>query len=441
MRLLQWRIPVSGPFKLFVFILTASLLLLTGCAQNSSVSLDDDPDDTTVKKVFSGKVLKKSNRTRTISLEVVTPRGPAVLTIGFTDTTRGIDHAVQDKMVIITANGPKDNLLATVVKPDLSGFTAGVAEIKVKKIKNMISDDDDFMLIDSRPSAAYAAGHLVGAVSLPSCTMRQNLNRLPEKKSRLLVFYCGSTDCSMSTRASAEAARAGYTNIRVMKGGVEAWTAAGYRIVATDDFALKSSTVLIDLRAGRYDAVDRIAGSVSIPFAEFAGRIDKISIKAPVVVYSNNIQESLTALSLLRNAGFKHVAMVDGNFQGWKRRKKPTTSGAVNSTINWQRKLSKGEVSPATFTRAVNTAGHAVILDVRTSAETAAGSFRNARLIPLNDLAQRMSELPRSKNIYVYSATGARAAMAQRLLIENGLAASFVVGNVLCSGGTCKIRY
>ncbi len=432
---------MAGTFKLFFLIFSAFPLVISGCAQNHSVNLDNDPDGTTLKKVYSGKVLKKSNRTQTISLQVINGQGPTTVNISFTGQTRGIDHAVKGKMVNIIAKKTQDKLLATSIKPDLSGFVAGVAEIKVRKVKKLIKDGDDFILFDSRPAAAYAAGHLPGAMPLPACTMKQNLNLLPEKKGLLLVFYCGGQDCSMSTRASTEAARAGYKNIRVMKDGVAGWTTAGYRIIATDSFVQKSSTVLIDLRASRYNTVEKIGGSVSIPFAELPGRIDGISIKAPIVVYSNNIQETLTALSLFRNAGFKRVAMVDGNFQGWKRRKNETTSGSVVGTINWQRKLGKGEISPAGFNKAQKAPGSAVILDVRTSEETAAGKFRNARLIPLNDLAQRMAELPKNKKICVYSATGARAKMAQRQLVENGFNASFVVGDVRCSGGTCTIRY
>ena len=432
---------MPGPIKFLIFFLSAFVLVFTGCAQNQRVNLDEDQDNATVKKVFSGKVLKKSNRTRTISLEVVNGPGRATVLIVFTDKTRGIDHAVHGKMVIITAKKTQGSLLATSIKPDLSGFVAGVAEIKVKKVHKLINDDDDFVLIDSRPAAAYAAGHLPGAVSIPECSMKQNVNLLPEKKSRLLIFYCGGEFCSMSTHASAEAARVGYTNIKVLKEGVPGWTSAGYPIVATDDFVRKSSTVLIDLRAGRYNAVEKIAGSVSIPFAELGRRVKDISIKAPIVVYSSNIQESLAALSLLKNGGFKRVAMVDGNFQGWKRRKNATTSGNVVTTVNWQRKLGKNEVSPAAFTRAVNTADGVVLLDVRTSEETAAGKFRNAHLIPLNDLARRTAELPKNKTIYVYSATGARAEMAQRQLAANGFNASFIVGDVHCSGGHCKIRY
>lgn len=432
---------MAGTLKRFFFIFPVFLFVLSGCAQNNDVTLNDASDQAPLKKIFSGKVLKKSNRTNLIDLEIRNGEGPGTVSITFTDQTRGIDHAVKGNQVIITAKGTQGSLLAISIQPDLGGFMPGVSAIKVKSVKKLIDNGDDYILIDSRPAAAYAAGHLPTAISMPSCSMKEHLNLLPEKKTTLLIFYCQGVPCAMGTRASATAAQAGYKNIRVMNDGVDGWTAAGYRTVATDSFVKNNNPVIIDLRASRYNAIERIGEAVSIPFADLPGRIGGISIKAPIVVYSNNIQESLAALSLFRNAGFKRVAMVDGNFQGWKQRNNATTSGTVISTINWQRKLDKGEISPAEFTKALKNSGSAVILDVRTSEETAAGKFRNARLIPLNDLAQRMAELPKNKPIYVYSATGARAKMAQRQLVENGYNASFVIGDVSCSGGACTIRY
>ena len=245
----------------------------------------------------------------------------------------------------------------------------------------------------------------------------------------------------MSRMASATAARAGYTNIKVMTDGIEGWTEAGFPTFAVDTFILRGDLVLIDLRSAQKDTVERIPGSVSIPSATLKDRLKDISKKAPIVVYSDNIRETYAALAEFRTADFTQVSMVQGNFQGWKKRKNPVTSGPVVTKISWKRILGKGEVSRVAFTSAMNGKIDVLILDVRTSNEAAAGKLRRAKLIPIHELYDRREELPKDKKIYVYSGTGARADMASRQLKENGFDAYFLVADVSCQDGKCTIEY
>lgn len=60
------------------------------------------------------------------------------------------------------------------------------------------------------------------------------------------------------------------------------------------------------------------------------------------------------------------------------------------------------------------------VLDVRTPAEFAAGHVPNAANVPHDQLAARLSEVPRDKDIVVYCRSGRRAAIAQDLLLASG---------------------
>ena len=416
-------------------------LLTFGCAQNQGVGQQGIPAETTSKKVYKGKVTGKSNRTKTIAIEVIVDGSAKTIEVNFDDRTRGIDHAVKGKQVAVTFTMIHGKPYATSVKPELTKFAAGVSEITVKNVKKLIDNKKEFLLVDSRPERQYAGSHLPTAISIPACTMKEQIDMLPEGKNELLVFYCGGPTCGMSSRASAVAAQAGYKNIKVMLAGESGWAMAGYPTYADDDFVTRGDIVLIDLRAARNDTVERIPRSISIPFATLDERIDDISIKAPIVVYSDNIQESLAALTEFRTAGFSRVSMVAGNFKGWKKRNNPVTSGPIVTKISWKRKPGKGEVSPVAFQKAMNGKIDAVILDVRTSTEVAAGKLKRAKHIPLNELSDRSGELPANKKIYIYSATGARADMACNQLKESGYEAYFLVADVNCQGGTCEIEY
>ena len=67
-------------------------------------------------------------------------------------------------------------------------------------------------------------------------------------------------------------------------------------------------------------------------------------------------------------------------------------------------------------------AADAVVVDVRTKGEFASGAYPKARNIPLDALADRLSELPKDKRIVVYCASGARASQAARILTGAGFA-------------------
>ncbi len=432
---------MTGKRAFFFYLCITSILIVSGCVQSQNTGLLDEPGASTSKKVYRGKVVDKSSKTETLSIKVGNGDNTRIIRVYFDDSTRGMENIVPDKQVVVTCKVDRGHITATSVKAEISGFVSGVEKISSTKVEKFISDGEEFILIDARPYSQYQQNHLPTAVSIPACGMNKKISLLPEKKEQPLVFYCGGTTCGMSTAAAAIAARAGYTNIRVLLAGVEGWAEKGYPTYADDRFVGKGNRILIDLRSADKNKRERIAGSVSIPLTALSARIGIISKKAPVVVYSDNKRDSLAALAEFRKAGFDNVSMVEGNIQGWKKRNNPVSSGPVMSEIKWTREKRRGEVSPAAFKKALNQKANAVILDVRTSEETTAGRLNGAKLVPLNELYERIKELPRDRAIYIYSATGARAEMAARLLKRKGYNAYFLVADISCQGGTCKMTF
>lgn len=74
------------------------------------------------------------------------------------------------------------------------------------------------------------------------------------------------------------------------------------------------------------------------------------------------------------------------------------------------------------------------LLDVRPERDFAAGAIEGAVNIPLEDLRERLHELPKEKEIVVYCTVGLTSYLATRLLIQNG----FKVSNL--SGGWRTIK-
>ncbi len=226
-----------------------------------------------------------------------------------------------------------------------------------------------------------------------------------------------------------------------MLAGEPAWVKAGYPTYASSGFVRKGNIILIDLRSAEKSAQARIPRSVSVPFATLDDKIDDIPMKAPVVLYSDNADESFDAARKLRKEGFKKVSLVYGDLGRWLKADSNPESGPVVTEIKWERKLGKGEVTVADFEKAVSgAASDAVVLDVRTSDETKSGKYNNSMAIPLDELAKRSGELPKDKKIYIHCSTGARAEMASKELQKNGFNSFFLVADVECEASECEIE-
>jgi rhodanese-related sulfurtransferase len=64
--------------------------------------------------------------------------------------------------------------------------------------------------------------------------------------------------------------------------------------------------------------------------------------------------------------------------------------------------------------------GGAVIIDVRTPAEYAAGHLKNSTNIPLNTLGAQLAKLKKDRAIITCCASGMRSASARTMLKSNG---------------------
>ncbi len=71
----------------------------------------------------------------------------------------------------------------------------------------------------------------------------------------------------------------------------------------------------------------------------------------------------------------------------------------------------------------------AFLLDVRNAEEYEGGHIPNAYLIPLNELRERLDELPKDRPITVYCRLGVRSYFATRILLQNGFQARDLTGS------------
>ncbi|MFM2601107.1 FAD-dependent oxidoreductase [Vibrio fortis] len=89
----------------------------------------------------------------------------------------------------------------------------------------------------------------------------------------------------------------------------------------------------------------------------------------------------------------------------------------------------KGDATPIHFDEVTNLNGNQVLLDVRNPAELEnIGFISGAINIPVDQLRQRMDELPKDKEIIIYCQVGLRGNVAYRQLVNNGFKARNLIG-------------
>lgn len=100
------------------------------------------------------------------------------------------------------------------------GVGGGVTPAQAVQLMNR----DKAVVIDVRDATEFAAGHVVGARNVPLATLGESPKALPANKKQPLVLVCAAG--VRARRAASTLRAAGYENLHVLAGGVNAWRQA-----------------------------------------------------------------------------------------------------------------------------------------------------------------------------------------------------------------------
>jgi len=391
---------------------------------------------------FAGKVTGKSNKAKTISIEV----GGKNEFVKFDDKTAGITHAVEGEASIIQFEMRGDERFATSIKPKLVSLPEGVTEIRTEELAKLIDmgpDKGSYVLIDSRPAARYHEGHIPTAISIPETVLKEKGEAALPAEAKAggtqLIFYCGGPTCGMSPNSAGMVKKMGYQNLRVMIEGMPGWKKSGKSANASEKFFQTGNIVLVDLRTKEAYEAGHIPRAHNIPLASLAAQEESFPSKAPTVVYADSIDEAQKGYNLIKKWGVKTISIWPGGEKSWAAKGNSLATGPTPASITWIRQLGKGEVSVAEFKKAIEGGVNQLILDVRTKDEVQTGAFKNSVAIPLDEIEKRCQELPKGKEILIHCSTGARAEMAKSALDKAGLKSRFLVAEVECEKGNCLV--
>ena len=182
---------------------------------------------------------------------------------------------------------------------------------------------DGALLVDARDQQEFAAGHLKGAISIPSDgRLAETVGTVLEPSQRFVIMAPEEEVQEVATRF----ARIGFDHVLGHVAdpegyllGREKQVERSSRLTAAQvEEARESEQVqLIDIRnIGELEA-GTIPGARHLPLAELRDRMAELDPERPVVLYCAGGWRSSVGASVLRAAGFTDVSDVLGGYNAW----------------------------------------------------------------------------------------------------------------------------
>jgi len=197
------------------------------------------------------------------------------------------------------------------------------------------------------------------------------------------------------------------------------------------DLQAAGEVVLIDVRQPDEYSQGHFEGAINLPIRTLADNLDKIPTDKPVVVYCASGHRAAMATSVLQILGYQNVK-AGPTYKDWTEANEPVSTAMVEPVV-YQAPQVQPELLAATkqflsgipegylavgdiekFKEAL--ANGAFLVDVREPAEYQEGHIPNAVNIPLRTLGKNVAEIPTDKPVFVYCASGHRAALATAAL-------------------------
>lgn len=137
-------------------------------------------------------------------------------------------------------------------------------EVDVSDVHAALADGEPFVLVDTRNDAAWAQGHVPGAVHLPRRDIALRAASVVPSGTPVVV-YCWGPACNGATKSALEFATLGHP-VKEMIGGFEYWVREGFAFDTAEGLAQRVPDALTNVApAGltRADAATGAAASVT----------------------------------------------------------------------------------------------------------------------------------------------------------------------------------
>jgi hydroxyacylglutathione hydrolase len=181
-------------------------------------------------------------------------------------------------------------------------------------------------ILDTRPSKAFAAGHIPGSYGIPlSAPLVTWAGWVIPFGSPLILITKDAADREAAVR---QLIRIGYDDLRgALAGGVEAWEADGHPISRIPVLPVQElagrlghgkAPVIVDVRSASEWRAGHLPGSIQVEI----GRLPYENLPLPpddlMVIHCGHADRSTVGISLLEQRGYRNLALLEGGYSNWQ---------------------------------------------------------------------------------------------------------------------------
>jgi rhodanese-related sulfurtransferase len=367
-------------------------------------------------------------------LEVVTLEDGATLT-GVIDMLR---VAPGDSVRVTYSREMAGVKMAEVLAVAPEAYTSPEFWINIGELKQLLDSESGsaaVTLVDARASERFEAGHIPGALSLPADSSEAMAAGLPADKSATLVFYSDGPRCGLGQQGVRMALSLGYTSVRSLRGGLPVWVPAGGYLVVDAAHVVRELTrgtlpfQVVDVREegepGQTLPGAARVGLEMMPRQWFLGE----PWLPPFLFVGENSDDGRPVEAARKVVAWRRtdlqrsglpVYVLEGGVAAWQAAGNRTVPlGDAPSSFVHTTDEAAGEIPLAEFRNLWQSQGspETLLLDVRDPRNAAEEWVTH---IPLEDLHERVDELPKDREIVAYCDFGNRSAIAYLVLQRLG---------------------
>ena len=346
------------------------------------------------------------------------------------------------------------------------------------ELKQVLRGEGEFVLLDVREQGAFAKGHLFSASNLPLSSLELIIRDMAPRKGAPIVLADGSE--GLASRAAERLESFGYSDIRILEGGVDAWAEAGYELFTGVNVKSKafgefvegacetpsvSAVELKDLLEAKADLVVldsrplaefqrmNIPGAIDCPGAELVYRAHDLAPSPDTLIVVNcagRTRSIIGAQSLINAKVPNKVVALRNGTMGWhlagfvldhgceRRAGEVSGEGLAKANVLAEgvaRRFGVKEIGHATLAdwRAEEETRTLYLLDVRQAEEYEAGHLKGSLWAEGVQLVQKTDSFiaTRGARVVLIDDDGVRATMTASWLIQMGFKEVWVLKDAL----------
>jgi rhodanese-related sulfurtransferase len=360
----------------------------------------------------------------------------------------------------------------------MTDLATSTSTIGVAALRTLLASGEEYALIDVRESGVTAdEGSILLAVSIPLSVLELKVGLLVPRRNTPVITYDGG-EGELAQRGAARLRTLGYTDVRVLEGGIRAWAAAGHKVHSGGDHVIGQAfgewieevyktphisvpeflerqaagedIVLLDSRPIGEFISHSLPTGTSIPGAELVYRAGEV-VHSPdtlVVVNCAGRTRSILGAQVLINAGLPNrVVALEGGTQSWvlegheldhgKESAAPLPTGAALDVAKaagarFGERFEIEHIDAATLKSFGNDDTRSLyVLDVRPPEEFAAGHLPGSLSAPSWDVAPWVFRYVGTHNsrVVLVDNDGVRATVAASWITQIGWSEVFVLDN------------